>query len=159
MIRSNTPSVARPVSSRRSLGHKIRWSAVALLLAAVGRLEADPAELKTQGNQIVEKISGERVRLVGANFSGLENSPGYDRNFLNSLDVLKGTWKANIIRLPVNDGLWFQSNTTARDAYRAKVDAIINRAGELDIYVVLDLHKYAIPTSAATTFWTHAANL
>lgn len=159
MIRSNTPSVARLASSRRSIARKIRWSATALLLAAFGRLEAVPPELKTQGNQIVVKATGERVRLVGANFSGLENDAGYDRNFLNSLEVLKGTWKGNIIRLAVNDGLWFQTNTTARDAYRAKVDAIITRAGELDVYVILDLHKYAIPTTAATTFWTHAANL
>lgn len=159
MIRSNTPSVARPVSSRRSLARKFRWSATALLLVAFGRLEALPPELKTQGNQIVVKATGERVRLLGANFTGLENDPSYDRNFLNSLDILKGTWKANIVRLAVNDNFWFSTNTTTRDAYRAKVDGIITRAGELDIYVILDLHKYAIPTPAATTFWTHAANL
>lgn len=158
MIRSTPPSVARPVSSRRSLARKIRWSAAAVLLAAFGRLEADPPELKTLGNQIVVKSTNERVRLVGANFTGLEKDAGYDRNFLNSLDVLKGTWKANIVRLAVHDSLWFQSDTTARAAYRAKVDSIIDRAGELDIYVILDLHKYQQATPAATTFWIDAAN-
>lgn len=148
--------MARWGSLRRSFGRKVRWSALALTLAAASQLQADPPELKTLGNQIVVKGTNERVRLVGANLSGLED--GYDRNFLNSLDVLKGTWKANIIRLPVSDTLWFQSNTTAQDAYRQKVDDLITRAGQLDIYVVLDFHKYAIPTPAATTFWIDAAN-
>ncbi len=145
-------------SLRRSLARAVRYSALVLTLAATGQLRAEPPELKTQGNQIVVKDTNERIRLVGANFTGLEKDAGYDRNCLNSLDILKGTWKANIIRLAVNDARWFYSDTTVRDAYRAKVTSIIDRAGELDIYVILDLHKYKQALPAATTFWTHAAN-
>jgi hypothetical protein len=158
MNQSITPSIACWGSLRRSVGRKVRWSALALTLAAASQLQADPPELKTLGNQIVVKGTNERVRLVGANFTGLEKDSGYDRNFLNSLDILKGTWKANIIRLAVSDGLWFQTNTTARDAYRAKVNSIIDRAGALDIYVILDLHKYQQALPSATTFWIDAAN-
>ena len=94
-------------SLRRSLARAVRYSALVLTLAATGQLRAEPPELKTQGNQIVVKDTNERIRLVGANFTGLEKDAGYDRNFLNSLDILKGTWKANIIRLAVNDARWF----------------------------------------------------
>ena len=142
-------------SLRRSFGRKVRWSALALTLAAASQLQADPPELKTLGNKIVDKSTDVPVRLVGANLSGLED--GYDVFFLTSLDILKGTWKANIIRLPVSDTFWFQTNTTAQDTYRQKVDAIINRAGELGIYVILDFHKYGIPKPTATTFWIDAA--
>jgi len=145
-------------SLRRSVSRTLRWPALALTLAAASQLHAEPPELKTQGNQIVVKATGERVRLVGVNFTGLEQDAGYDRSFLNSLDVLSGTWKGNIIRLAVSDSLWFQSNATAQAAYRSKVDGIITRAGELNIYVILDLHKYKQPKPAATTFWTDAAN-
>lgn len=159
MIRSNNPSMVRGgTPAWRSLGRKVRWSAIALTLTAAGALHAVPPELATQGNQIIVKSTGERVRLVGANFTGLEKNENYDRNFLNSLEILKGTWKANIIRLAVSDTLWFHTNLTTRAAYRAKIDGIINRAGELDIYVILDLHKYKQALPSATTFWTDAAN-
>src|SRR6218665_2439049 len=90
MTRSNTPSMTRWASLRHSLARTARWSAFALTLAAVSQSHAEPPELKTQGNQIVVKATGERVRLVGVNFTGLEQDAGYDRNFLNSLDVLSG---------------------------------------------------------------------
>ena len=154
MIRSNTPSITRWGSLRRSFGRKVRWSALAVTLAAATQLQADPPELKTLGNQIVVKTTNERVRLAGVNLSGLEDN--IDRNFMNSLDVATGTWKANVFRLPVKNTYWFHS--TIGPGYKAKVDALIERARQLNVYVILDLHNYEKARTADATFWTDAAN-
>ncbi len=147
MVRGGTPSW-------HSLARKVRWSAIAFTLAAAGSLQAVPPELATQGNQIVVKSTGERVRLVGVNLSGLEGN--YDRNFLNSVDVAVGTWKANVFRLAVSNSYWFHS--TIGPGYKAKVDAIIARASELDAYVILDLHNYEKAKTADAEFWSDAAD-
>ncbi len=154
MNRSNTPSIARWSSLRRSLGRKLCYSAFALSVAASTTVDAAPPELKTQGNQIVVKATGERVRLTGVNLTGLEDN-NINLNLLNSLEVAAKTWKANIIRLPVKHTYWSGSTSTS---YRAQVDEFIARASELNVYVILDLHDYQKTKTAHATFWSDAAN-
>jgi hypothetical protein len=124
-----------------------------LALAAATQLQSAPLELKTQGNQIVVKATGVPVRLTGVNIPSLEWSAGI--HLMTSLEVAVGTWKANIIRLPVDRVQWFGANSAT---YRTTVDAFIARASTLNAYVILDLHNYAKVYTADATFWSDAAN-
>jgi hypothetical protein len=156
MNRSKTPSMMPLESLRRSLESTVRRSALAvLLLTFAGALEAAPPELKTQGNQIVVKATGERVRLTGVNLTGLEDNL-INLNLLNSIDVGVGTWKANVFRLPVKHTYWAHSTSGA--SYRAQVDEVVARASDLDVYVILDLHDYQKTKTAHAAFWSDAAD-
>ncbi len=152
MKRSTTPLIDCGASLRRLFGRTFRRSALALALASAAQLQADPPELKTQGNQIVVKATGAPVRLTGVNIPSLDWGNG--ENIMTSLEVAVGTWKANVIRLPVKGARWFDSNHAS---YRATIDAFIARASELNVHVILDLHEYKKALHADAAFWTDAA--
>ena len=132
--------------------------------AEVQRLLALPSKsviLKVAGNKIVAP-DGTPVRLQGVNVESLEWS-AKGENVLRSAKVAFVDWKANAIRLPVNDDFWFgrgrapQTTSNDADAYRALVDDVVKLAAGQGGYVVLDLHKYHAPTDAHAAFWKDAA--
>jgi hypothetical protein len=137
----------------RALRGTHAWIAAAAILVPLVPMHAAPPELKTQGNQIVVKSTGTPVRLTGVNIPSLEWSPYQGENLATSTDYAIDVWHANVIRLPVHQTTWLNSET-----YRQKADGVINQASAKNAYVILDLHGYGQPNNAATTFWTNAAN-
>lgn len=74
------------------------------------------------------------------------------------------TWKANLIRLPVNDAFWFGRGIEEWNrrgdggaSYRARIDALADYAASNGCYLILDLHAFKAPTEAHARFWADAA--
>ncbi len=80
-----------------------------------------PPELHVEGRRVLDK-AGKEVWLQGVNAGGLETLP-HDKHVVKSAVVGVAEWKANIIRLPVKDDLWFGRSPYQQDggkAYREK---------------------------------------
>lgn len=132
----------------------VRLALVALAATLSPSASAAPLELKTQGNQIVLKSTGEPVRLSGVNIPGLEWEPSETSSRLQtSLGVAADSWGANVVRLPVKGSRWLTETT-----YRSTVTTFVSAASARGIYVILDLHGYDFPTTQDTDFWTGAAD-
>jgi endoglucanase len=131
--------------------------------AEVQRMIALPSktqELKVSGSQLVT-AAGTDVWLQGVNIPSLEWS-AKGENILRSVKEALEDWKANCIRLPMNDNFWFgrgRPPTTSNDqeAYRQIVDNVVKMVAGQGAYVVLDLHVYHAPTDADVAFWKDAA--
>jgi hypothetical protein len=128
-----------------------------LFFVNAASLFAAPPQLAVSGNQFVNADTGCPVRLAGVNVDGLEweadgaglASPSGDMT--QSINVAVNTWKANIIRLPLNQDFWFgysngvtsssaTQNLTNQANYRALVANMVNTASNLNCYIILDLH-------------------
>ena len=92
--------------------------------------------LHVAGN-VLQDSNGRAVYLKGVNLPSLEYSYGGDHlttNAGDSLDVALNRWKANFLRLPLNEDFWFGyvfSSTQNGDkgaSYRTIVDNIVNYA-------------------------------
>jgi endoglucanase len=117
-----------------------------------------PAELHVQGNRLVDP-SGKEVWLQGLNAGGLETLPA-DMQVLKSTIVGIDEWKANAVRLPMNESFWFGRNPLQKDggkAYREKIDQIITLAANRGAYLILDLHRFRAPKAEHVEFWKDAA--
>lgn len=140
-------------------------SAVGGLLVAQLAAGANPLSIQVQRNQLVDG-SGRVVQLRGVSISGLENTAihGWARlgngtyNYwgeaaLNSTEPNWSTfktWKANVVRLPLNEGSWLgyqcinpdgsTRHTDPGGRYRNAVASSVKHATEAGLYVILDLH-------------------
>jgi len=117
-----------------------------------------PPELKVAGNQI-RGSDGKLAWLQGVNVPSLEWMPEGD-HVLQSVREAAGNWKANVIRLPLNDEYWLGKGPRQDDGgvkYRALVDACVRAAASRGAYVVLDLHKYKAPHAQSLEFWEAVA--
>lgn len=129
------------------------------MVAIKGPKEAPP-ELRVVGNQL-QTADGKAVWLQGVNVPSLEWSNSGEQ-VLRSIVVATEEWKANAIRLPVEDHRWFGRAEGQKDggaAYRQLVADAIEAASTRGAYVILDLHRYRAPTAAHITFWTEAATV
>lgn len=116
---------------------------------------AMPAQLEVQGNQIVTN-AGCTVTLKGVDVDSLE----YEANGFGSNPTGGGitataaeavtAWKANIIRLPLNQDYWFGCDGGGA-SYQALVDDIVNFCDANNAYVILDLHWSGATTVGATS--------
>ncbi|MFA6285900.1 MAG: glycoside hydrolase family 5 protein [Opitutaceae bacterium] len=123
-------------------------------------LPSKTPEIKVSGNRLVT-AAGATVWLQGVNVPSLEWS-AKGEYILRSVKVAIDDWKANVIRLPVNDGFWFgrgKAPQTSNDpeAYRLVVDNAIKLAAARGAYIVLDLHRFHAPEDGAVEFWKDAA--
>jgi endoglucanase len=118
-------------------------------------------EIKVSGAKLVT-ADGKDVWLQGVNVPSLGWS-AKGENVPQSVKVALEDWKANVIRLPVIDSLWFghgrppQSSSNDPEAYRQIVDNVVKMAAGQGAYVVLDLHRYHAPDQSAVDFWKDAA--
>lgn len=151
-------------SSRMEAKRDARLQHDAAVDAAVARdLQRAPVtpEIKVEGNRL-ETLDGKPVWLQGVNVCGLEWRPDGE-NPLRSIKVAVSEWKANVIRLPVDDAFWFGrgKNQTpggiSAQAYRDLVDRAIKLAAANGAYVILDLHRYQAPREEHLVFWKDAA--
>jgi endoglucanase len=132
--------------------------------AEVQRMQSLPsttAEIKVSGPDLVT-AGGKTVWLQGVNIPSLEWSAKGEHIFTSVKEALED-WKANVVRLPVNDGFWFgrgkppQSSSNDAESYRQIVDTVVKMAAGQGDYVVIDLHRYHAPDDAAVAFWKDAA--
>jgi endoglucanase len=117
-----------------------------------------PPELHVEGRRVLDK-AGKEVWLQGVNAGGLETLP-HDRHVMKSAVVGVDDWKANIIRLPVKDDLWFGRSPYQKDggkAYREKIDQIVTLVANRRAYLLLDLHRFRAPKAEHVEFWKDAA--
>jgi len=117
-----------------------------------------PAELRVQGNRLVDP-SGKVVLLQGVNAPGFESYP-HDTHAIKSTLVAIDDWKANAVRLPVNDEFWFGRSGYQSDggkSYRDQVDQCVMLAANRGAYLILELYRYRAPKAEHVTFWKNAA--
>jgi hypothetical protein len=110
-----------------------------------------------QGNTLVDS-AGRAVRLRGVNRSGTEYACAQGWGIFDgpsdsaSVQAI-ASWKANIVRVPLNETCWLGINGVSTaysgDAYRKAIAdfvALLNRTG---LYVILELHWSAAGTAKA----------
>lgn len=124
--------------------------------------------LRVVGNQLKDAV-GNVVRLRGVNVPSLDWSP-VGENVMQSIDAAVDSWKANIIRVPLTQDLWFGYYKGSRaadqgESYRKIVDDIVKKAAEKNFYVLLDLHwsnggkwgenvgQHKMPDMNSIVFW------
>lgn len=113
-----------------------------------------PPELHVVGNQL-QAADGRQVWLQGVAIPSLEWSAGGE-HILQSIAVAIRDWKANVIRLPIRENLWFGHGPYQNDGgmhYRQLVDDAVNLCAGNGVYIVLDLHDFRAPTEAHLAFW------
>lgn len=140
---------------------KLRAEEVALRYVAPEESNpaAWPAELRVQGNRLVDP-AGNEVWLQGLNAGNLETLP-HDQQVVKSAVVGIDEWKANAIRLPVKDEFWFGRSVYQKDggkSYRETIDRIVTLVANRGAYLILDLHRYRAPKAEYAEFWKDAAS-
>src|SRR3989454_4770614 len=113
--------------------------------------------VRVQGNQLVDS-AGRAVRLRGVNRSGTEYACAQGWGIFDgpsdsaSVQAI-ASWKANVVRIPLNETCWLGINGVASayagDNYRRAIAdyvALLNRTG---LAVILDLHWSAAGTAKA----------
>jgi hypothetical protein len=165
-------------------------TAVCLLLFVSQFIIAVPQQLKVSGVNLQTVSTGCTMRLVGVNVDGLEwaasgigPAAGFGGNITLSIAEAVSGWKANCVRIPLNQDWWFgytnadmyesstTQNTTYMNNYRAIVDSAIATASAMGCYVELDLHwsgtgswgsaktaaQKSMPDAHSTDFWASVA--
>ena len=135
-----------------------------------------PTGLHVEGNALVD--GGKTVRLLGVNHSGAEYACVGDYAIYEGPDpatladaIL--TWKANAVRLPVNEQCWLGINGLdpkySGDTYRTTLIDYVKTLRSKGLYVIFDLHWASPATSVpkgqlpmadadhAVDFWKSAA--
>jgi len=116
--------------------------------------------IRVQGNQFVD-AAGRAVQLRGVNFSGFESvaiqgwsptdpSGGQGGQADGPNWAAIAGWRANVVRLPLNEASWLGYTCTDTDGvvhnpdpggnYRSAVETQVAQANAAGLYVILDLH-------------------
>jgi len=114
-----------------------------------------PREIRVVGNRLRDP-QGREVWLQGVSVPSLEWNPKGD-SVLQSIKVAVETWKANVIRLPVNPGYWSGEKGNDPLAYKAMIDAAVNMAANRGAYILIDNHTYRAVKESDVVFWTEVA--
>ena len=113
-----------------------------------------PSELRVVGNRLHDR-DGKEIWLQGVNAGGLETLP-HDRQVIKSVVVAIDEWKANCVRVPMNEAFWYGESAYQKDGgkeYREILDQIITLAANRGAYVVIDLHRFRAPKTEHAEFW------
>jgi len=110
-----------------------------------------------QGNQLVDSV-GRLVRLRGVNRSGTEYACAQGWGFFDgpsdsaSVQAI-ASWKANAVRVPLNETCWLGNNGVAPaysgDNYRQTISDFVGRLNGAGLVVILELHWSAADTAVA----------
>lgn len=119
-----------------------------------------PKMLRVEGNRLVDS-EGNEVWLQGVNAGGMETIPNGEQETKSTV-VAIDEWRANCIRLPINEAHWFgrgvyQSGEDAADRFRRAVDKIVRLAANRGAYVAIDLHRFRAPKAEHIEFWKDCA--
>jgi len=120
---------------------------IALLIIAQSLCQ-DLSSLKVQGNTIVN-ANGQKVWLRGVNRSGMEFMCIQGKGFYDgpvddaSISVI-ASWKANIVRIPLNEDCWLGINGVdsqySGQNYINAVSQLVDRFRSHGFAVIVDLH-------------------
>ncbi|HUO57061.1 MAG TPA: cellulase family glycosylhydrolase, partial [bacterium] len=106
-------------------------------LLITGRSFAVPSALHTSGVSILN-ASNCAVTLRGVNTCSLEWNPVGEGpssgGITASVAYAINNWKCSVVRLPLNEGFWFQWPYS----YQKTVDQIVNYVSSQNAYVILD---------------------
>jgi len=119
-----------------------------------------PSELHVAGNRLHDS-NGREVWLQGVNAGGLETLP-QDRQVIKSVVVAIDEWKANCVRVPMNESFWYGRSAYQKDGgreYREIIDQIITLAANRGAYIAIDLHRFRAPKQEHADFWKDFAAL
>jgi endoglucanase len=133
--------------------------AAAILPAGSSAEGPRPLALHVQGHRLVD-AAGRPVRLLGVDRAGAEyacvqgwglfDGPTDDR----SVAAIRA-WKANAVRLPLNESCWLGAKGVdprfGGERYRAAIAGFVARLHRAGIYAILDLHWSSPGARAATT--------
>lgn len=117
-----------------------------------------PKMLRVVGNRLQDS-DGKEIWLQGVNAGGLETLP-MDEQPVKSLVVAIDEWKANCVRVPMNETFWYGKSPYQNDggkAYRDRIDTMITLAANRGAYIVIDLHRYRAPKQEHANFWKEFA--
>ena len=118
------------------------------------KLSQWPSELRVVGNRLHDS-QGKEVWLQGVNAGGLETLP-QDRQVIKSVVVAIDEWKANCVRVPMNEAFWYGKSAYQKDGgkeYREILDQIITLAANRGAYIAIDLHRFRAPKKEHAEFW------
>src|SRR2546426_1340720 len=113
--------------------------------------------VRVQGNQLVDS-AGRAVRLRGVNRSGTEYACAqgwgiFDGPSDSASVAAIASWKANAVRVPLNETCWLAINGVAPaysgDNYRQAISDFVGRLNRAGIVVILELHWSAAGTAIA----------
>ncbi len=135
--------------------------ALAFGILCAQHLQAQPSVMTVVGNTL--SFGGSCTILRGVDADGLEFSNTGSGQMLNMVTEAVGTWKCNIIRLPLNQDYWFGcgDGDTNGTNYRTLVNNVVNYCSGQGAYVLLDLHwsgTSSSPTAPCGAGWGNAAN-
>ncbi len=121
--------------------------------------------LTSRGNTLRD-AAGAVVVLRGLNRPGLTD--GLDVPQITEKSIAKAkSWGANVIRLPLHEGMWLEGCRTYDAGYAARVDQVVHWVTARGMLAILDLHVVAptcssgalnpMPTSQSVVFWRTVA--
>jgi hypothetical protein len=187
------------VRFRRVMGplsfSRVRWMLLAVALAggallallvgqSSGQAASVPLSIAVQGNHFVNG-TGQTVRLLGVDHPSMEyacvDGYAYNDGHFDATDAAAiASWKANTVRVPLNEDCWLGINGQPNSSqgadppltmtgYRQAVQDYVAAANAAGLYVILDLHWTApgvnvadgqrpMPDSHSTDFWSSVAS-
>lgn len=117
-----------------------------------------PQALHVDGNRLL-RADGSPIWLQGVSVDSLQWSNTGEATLPSIIAAIE-IWKANVIRLPVLETLWFGQDSRQTDggvAYRAIIDQAVRAASSRGVYTIIDLHRFRAPTDAHCAFWKACA--
>lgn len=138
--------------AQRSAADKQKAERQALVDEGIARAPRS-VELKVAGNQIVS-LDGQPVWLQGLSVDSMQWGPG--ERVLWTTHVAIDEWKANIIRLAIDDKRW-SATDKAGDAYRKLVDDAAAFCAGRGTYLIIDYHGFGAPRDRHIPFWKSIA--
>jgi hypothetical protein len=148
-----------------------------------GKAASVPLSISISGNHFVNG-AGKTIRLLGVNVSSSEyacvDNYGYADDYYNAEPAADQTaaaiaaWGANVVRIPLNEDCWLNTNLPAGDpyggaGYQHAIESFVSDLNAHGIYAILDLHWTAPGSQIAAeqqpmpdmdhspAFWTSVA--
>lgn len=115
-------------------------------------------KLKVSNGKVLDE-SNNPIVLKGVNLPGLEwdSKAWFD---INAIKEIAENWKANLVRLPLNQD-FYMSN---KNNYRQTVRDVVDWCKAYGLYIILDLHwvdaqseQTTLPNSGSKDFWIQMA--
>ncbi len=128
---------------------------------------AAPGGYRVVGNQVVD-ASGKAHLFHGVDRPSLEFNANGDHLALSDY-ALMATWKANVVRIALNQGFWLQGSAEYSAGYAALVEQQVQWAESKGLDVILDLHwsdqgnlamkgaQQCMADTNSVTFWQQVA--
>jgi hypothetical protein len=112
------------------------------------------------GNTITDKSSGQAHLFRGVASPSMSWQPQCDRCTLDQFQRMSQVWKANVVRLSVNQGYWLRGSATYSAGYAAELARVVATIEQAGMDVILDNHgsgsRYMADANTVV-FWREVA--